>query len=81
MSSSKNEISAKSPEISDFTPACWQAGSIKRLHRLKNVLKMEITFLIIFENPWLRLPDGRQGWQVCNQESVKVLFKPLQKII
>ena len=50
---------------------------------------MEKTFLIIFENPCLRLPAppsvgtgaGRQGRQVCNQESVKVLFKPLQKII
>jgi hypothetical protein len=42
---------------------------------------MEKTFLIIFENPCLRLPAGRQGWQMCNQESVKVLFKPLQKII
>ena len=60
---------------------------MKRLHRLKNVLKMEKTFLIIFENPCLRLPAppsvgtgaGKQGWQVCNQESVKVLFKPLQK--
>ena len=49
--------------------------------QIRNVLKMEKTFLIIFENPWLRLPVGRQGWQVCNQESVKVLFKPLQKII